>query len=146
MTDVTLVGEDGVTFTFAEGEVADVASNITSAAEIQSIFGTGPAAAFAYVMDGPKKIITVAGRLFETGTTRTSSGTTTTILQQKQWLEKQINGNQTLQNFTSNYESQSYGATSFVQTQVLRGIMNFREREGFPDELEFSMQFLVGGV
>lgn len=148
MTDVSIVGADGVTFTFLEGEVADVDSDIASGSEIQSAFGSGPATAFGYVMDGPTKIITVSGLLFDTTAegTRTSTGTTVTINAQKQWLEKQINGSQTLKTFTSNYESETYGAGAFVPTKVLIGRIQFRERSGSPDELQFTMRLLVGGA
>lgn len=143
MPDVTIRGNDGVLFTFHPGSVDTVASRIASGAEVQAMFGAGPMGAFVYDMDGPQKVITVRGELYAVDTTRTSIGTTTSILQQKQWLEKQINGNQQPKLFTSNYESETWSLNSFVPTKVIQGLIEFTE-EG-PDSLMFTMQLLVGG-
>ena len=148
MTDVTLVGNDGVTFTFLPGEVNTVESQVTGGPEVQSIPGTAPANSFSYDLEGGAKVIQVSGQLYDTTAegSRTSSGTTVTILQQKQWLEKQINGSQSLRNFTSNYESQTFSTSGFTQTKVLAGNIRFSEQSGNPSELQFSMRLLVGGT
>lgn len=145
MTDVSLRGFDGVLFTFAPGSVTDVDSRIASGAEVQALFGVGPAGGYAYDMEGPSKVITVRGSLFAVDTSRTSSGTTISVLQQKQWLEKQVNGNQSPKDFMSNYESTSWNINSFSQTKVVIGTIEFRESEEAPEELMFSMSLLVGG-
>ena len=144
MTDVSLVGNDDVTFTFAPGEVQEVRSQSSGEIDVQKIFGSGPAGAFAIDFNGVEKVISIRGFLFQTDTTRTSSGVTTSILQQKQWLEKQLNGNQVPRSFTSNYESQSYGSGQYEDTKVLMSQIQFTERAGRPDELQFSAQLLVG--
>ena len=145
MTDVTLVGNDGVVFTFAEGEVERVSSRMESGNEIQRLFGQGPAGNFVFDSSGPQKVVSIRGQLFETVATRTSVGTTTSILQQKQWLEKQINGNQAVRSFTSNYESETWNGSEFVPTKVVVGLFEFNEESGRPSDAEFTIQFLVGG-
>ena len=68
------------------------------------------------------KVITLTGTLFETTSSRTSSGSTTTILEQKQFLEQNLSGIQTATTFTSNYESETFDGTDFVPTQVFTGV------------------------
>lgn len=144
---VTITGNDGVVFTFEDGEVDDINAEITTGSEQYAQYFGGPADAWVFEGDGPTKIISVTGMLYETSTTRTSSGTTTTVNEQREWLEKQFVGGQLPRSFSSNYTGTTYSVTSgtFVPTTVLAGRCSFRESTGNVNVLQFSMYLLVGG-
>lgn len=144
MADVTVQNASGVTFTFQQGDTDRVRSVITANPDQLSIPGSGPGAAFLFDFEGPIKAIEISGELTEASTSRTSSGTTTTILQQKQWLEENLNGLQVATNFTSTYETQSYDGSSFTQTKIMWGQMSFEEIAGDPEALPFTATLLVG--
>lgn len=152
MTDVALT-TNGVTFTFAEGEVKKISSKISANTEQQEISGTGPSSAYTYDFQGATKTITITGILFDTDTTRVSGYSIDTIIEQKQWLESLVNGTQLPITFTSNYETLSIiSATSpvapyqgaFGNTLVKVQDMSFDEFEGLVEELAFSITFIVG--
>lgn len=145
----------GITFTFSEGDVDSVKSVIEGRAETSEISGTGPMGAQNYDYDGVTKTITVTGRLTLAASTRTSSGTVTTILAQKQWLESVLNGAQNAITFTSTFETQSVsqasGATppyqaAFVSTLAMKSRIDFTEVQGNPSMLSFTMILQVGNA
>lgn len=144
---VTLTGKDGDVFTFDEGEVEDVVADITASYEQYGQYTGGPSESYVYESDGPTKVISVSGVLYETATSRTDVGTTKTIDEQRQWLEKQFSGGQSPQNFSSNYAGTTYSSLSdsFVQTTVIKGKITFRESSGNVDTVQFNMFLLVGG-
>ena len=144
MADVTIKNGSGVTFTFAQGEIEKVRSGTGADIDQTALPAAGPSEAFLFDFEGVKKVIQINGALFETTTTRTSSGVTKTILEQKQWLEQNLNGAQTAVNFTSTYETQTFDGSSFEQTQVMWGNIEFEENAGDPEELPFSLTLLVG--
>lgn len=144
MVNVTITNSSGTTFTFADGEVKSVKSQLNPDIELNPLPGSGPAAAFAFDFNGVVKTISLRGVLFETDTSRTDSGSTTTILEQKQFLEQSLDGFQTSTNFTSNYESQTFNGSSFVQTKVFMGVTDFEEVEGDPERLMFNINLIVG--
>lgn len=145
MTSVSIKNNTGnVTFTFADGEVDSVEPAISGDIDIIALPGAGPAAGLGFDFGGTTKTIRVRGKLFETPTSRTSSGTVTTILQQKQWLEQIVNGNQFSKTFTSDYDSQTYNGVSFVDTKVYMGNIRFPQKAGEPEWLDFEMELLVG--
>ena len=144
---VTITGQDGVVFTFDTAEVQGISVDIGASIEQYGQFNTGPADAYLYESDGPVAAIVVRGRLLLAATTRTSSGVTTTIDQQRQWLAKQINGNQVPKAFSSDYAATMYSglSSSFVPTKIITGRFSYNQDEGSPDELAFSLSLLVGG-
>jgi len=144
MTDVTITGQDDAIFTFEQGEVKDVKSRTAGDIELNALPGSGPSQAIGFDFNGVIKMITISGVLFETTASRVDTSSVTTILEQKQWLEKQLNGAQFPKGFTSNYESQSYDGNSFVSTQVFKGQLEINETEGSPEALPFTITLLVG--
>lgn len=150
-TDVSLT-TNGITFTFAAGEVDRVESTIIANTEQQELPSQGPANALLLDTNGPIKTLSISGILYETASSRTTSGTITTILSQKQWLESLINSNQSTVIFTSNYESQtvldSTGVSpfqaGFTTTPVKVEQLKFTEEEGNPNLLRFEMTLRVG--
>lgn len=121
-----------------------VRAQIVADAEQTALPGGGPILAFLFDFSGPLKMITINGQLFETATTRTDTGSTTTILEQKQFLEKNINGFQGSTVFSSTYESQTFDGSAYQNTTVMVGEISFEEEAGNPEELKFIMRFLVG--
>ena len=117
MTDVTITDSSGNVFTFADGELDSVRSSTRGDIEVTAFPGTGPANALGFDFNGVLKTISIPGKLFETTTSRVNTSSITTILEQKQFLEKTLNGRQTSSTFTSNYESQTYDGENFVNTK-----------------------------
>ena len=145
MVSVSIQNSDGVTFTFQNSDIIKVQSIITGDIDHSTMPISGPMGAMGFDIAGGMKIIGVDGILTLASSTRTSTGTTTTILQQKQWLEAVINGNQSQVTFTSNYESKSYGS-SFTNTKVIIQKLTFGEESGMPNEVPFTMNLIVAGV
>jgi hypothetical protein len=148
----TTLTVNGIVFTFNDSDVQSVRSAIGTQIENTPIKG-GPMFAYNYDNDGTSKQITVKGILTAAATTRTSSGTVTTILSQKQWLESLANGDQTEIEFDSEYESQSvFSKTSaispfqaaFTSTKVVVDGMDFESVSGKPNELAFTIVLRVG--
>ncbi len=144
MGNVTFTNQSGTTFTFAQGEVNVVRGQVGGDVEQNPLPGSGPIAAFLFDFNGPVKIITINGQLFETAASRTDAGSVTTILEQKQWLEQNINGLQGATAFSSTYEGQTFDGSSYQSTTVAVGEVSFDEESGNPEELKFIMRFLVG--
>lgn len=144
MVDVTITGNDGSIFTFAAGEVKDVDGQVIADIEISEFPGTGPSESFGFDFNGVRKVITLTGHIFETTTSRVNTESVTTVLEQKQWLEKQLNGQQSGRTFTSNYESQTFDGTSYVPTKIFAGQAIFKEIAGDPERLQFTINLLVG--
>lgn len=144
MADVTIQNGSGVTFTFLQGECKSVRSRVVADIDQTNIPGLGPSQSLLFDFSGVTKVIQIKGELWTDGTTRTSSGTTTTILQQKQWLEQNLNGLQTAVTFSSTYEAQTFDGSSYVPTKVMWGVIEFEERVGDVEELPFNATLLVG--
>jgi len=135
----------GVIFTFNEGDCTDITSSIGANLDSDSMPLSTALDALLFDYNGVLKTITVTGALTLATSTRTSSGTVTTIDSQRQWLEAFIDGNQLGSTFVSNYTSTWNGST-FVDSKVLVGNVTFTERSGFPNELSFTMTLIVGSV
>lgn len=144
MTDITIIGQDDSTFTFSQGEVTQVGTSVAPDIEISALPASGPSQAIGYDFSGVLKTISISGNLFETSSSRVDTSSVTTILEQKQWLEKQLNGTQTPKGFTSNYDSETFDGSSFVPTIVFKGNFKVTETEGMPDSLPFTINLLVG--
>ena len=144
MADVTFTNKSATVFTFAQGEVNSVRSQTRADVEQTALPVSGPIDAFLFDFNGPVKIITITGQLFLTSSSRTDTGSTTTILEQKQWLEQNIDGLQSATRFTSTYEAQTFDGATYQNTTVMVGETSFDEESGNPLELKFTMRFVVG--
>ena len=146
------ITRDSIIFSFNEGDVSNIKSTITSGVENNPLTLSGPAGSYNYDYDGCTKNIVITGNLTLADTTRTSTGTIKTILEQKNWLESLINGNQTSTTFTSTYETTSVDSSSgispylgsFVNTIGMIVNMTFDEGAGNPNELPFNINIVVG--
>jgi len=152
MAVVTLT-TNGITFTFNASDVVKVEETGATKPDNVEIATVGPMGTLNYDYEGVSKIIVVEGVLTEASTSRTSTGTVTTIIAQKQWLESLGNGSQETILFTSTYGTQSVlqksGAVSpyqaqFASTEVMLGAFKFTEMTGKPTQLQFSLTFVVG--
>ena len=152
MTNITL-SVNNTTFTFQNGDVTSCKGAPISDLETSMITGTGPMSVYNYEYNGSGKTLTISGVLTEAESTRTSTGTTTSILQQKQWLESLINGQQKSITLINSYESESVDTTSgatipyqarFHNTECLVNSITFEEHSGNPDQLMFNMTLSVG--
>lgn len=143
MTDISITGQDDSIFTFEQGEIKDVKSRTAADIEINALPGSGPSSAIGFDFNGVLKMITISGALFETTTSRVNTSSVTTILEQKQWLEKQLNGFQIPKSFTSNYESETFDGENFVPTKVFKGQIEIGETEGSPEALPITITLLV---
>jgi len=152
MTDISLTTSNGYVFTFANGEVEDIKSTIQADLTYVSKAKTGPMNNITYDYTGVKKIITVRGVLVSTTTSRVNGYSVNTEIEQKQWLESLVNGNQKAIKFTSNYESLSVlyqlNATppyesSFTNTYVRIQNISFGEQDGLVGQIPFTMSLIV---
>lgn len=143
---VTITGQDNVVFTFNDEEIRAISVDIVASVEQYGQYTGGPADAYLYESDGPVAAIVIRGTLLTAATTRTSSGVTTTIDQQRQWLAKQINGSQIPKAFTSNYAATMYSnlTSGFVPTKIITGRFSYGEEEGLVSEVPFTLSLLVG--
>ncbi len=155
MADISLTTTDGRVFTFAEGEIKRVTSNIDANLENMPMPNLGPTSSYSFDYEGVTKTITVTGILFSTGTSRVAGFSIDSIIEQKQWLESLVSGTQRILTFTSNYETLSVRSeldavapyqASFTQTKVKIMSLNFDEIEALTEELAFSMQLVVCNV
>ena len=149
---MTSITTGGVTFTFQDGNVHTVESSLNSGIENNPTKG-GPMRGRNWDNNGCTKTITLKGALTAAVSTRTSTGTVTTIYSQKQWLESLVNGSQSAITIDTTYEDQSVldktPATSpfqgaFTSTKILVQTMRFTERAGEPNRLDFEIVFVVG--
>lgn len=134
-----------VTFTFKDGDCEQIQTQIGAELDHDSMPMTTADGALLYDFSGVKKIISLQGKLSEASTTRTSSGTVKTIDEQRQWLEANLNGNQTGLTFVSNYSS-TYNGSIFIPSPVLISQITFTEVTGNPAALEFNITLFVGDV
>lgn len=144
---VTITGNDGVVFTFNDEEVDSINVSESSSPDQYGQYGGGPADAYVYESDGPVARIVMRGVLIAASTTRTSSGTTTSLLQQRQWLSKLQNGQQTPKAFSSNYAGTMYSGISetFVPTTVYAASFDWSEEGSQFGVIPFTLTLLVGG-
>ncbi|NCD00107.1 MAG: hypothetical protein EOL95_10455 [Bacteroidia bacterium] len=149
---VTLT-RSGITFTFLIEEISSVKSRTSQMPDRVSITGTGAMGAFIYNYEGATKDITVTGYLIDANTSRTSTGSITTIAEQKKWLEGLFAGSNTKITFSSNYEAETPDTetgfvlpyvTHYKNTTVIGGTIDFEEIEGEVNWLPFTMTLMVG--
>jgi len=126
---------DSVIFTFQDGDVASVKVGKDSNIDSNPLPGGDSNDNFIIDTNGANKTITINGFITPATSTRTSSGTTTTIAQQLAWLETLINGSQTGHTFSSTYQSSKI---VFVQN------IDYTEKCGNPNMVEFSITLIEG--
>ena len=136
MTAVSLTNTISGTFTFTDGEVESIRSDITATPDADPMPGSAPTGVLIIDFNGSKKNINIIGKLV--------GANVAAILTRKQNLEKFVNGNQTLTTFTSNYESNSFNGSSFSTTRGVVTRIGFTEVTGNPNILEFNLSFVVG--
>ena len=135
----------GVTFTFNEGDVENISSSINANLDNDAMPLSPPTDALLFDFTGTNKTITLAGKISNSGTTRTSSGTTITIDAQRKWFELILNGNQVGVLFTSNYSS-SWDGTAWTSSPVMISGIEWNEVNGEPSSLQFRITLLVGAI
>lgn len=144
MTAVTIKNKSGVTFTFQNGDMKGIQPDIQSQPDISPLPGSPPANTLIIDLGGVQKKLTITGALSLATSSRTDTGSVTTILEQKQWLEELQDGAQTPLDFTSNYDSQSLSSSGYTQTKIVITRVFFDEQHGNPNELPFTIVGIVG--
>jgi len=135
----------GVTFTFNDGDVENIQSRLAANLDFDSMPLSTPDAAMLYDMNGVNKIISISGRLSNSGSTRTNTGTTTTIDEQRKWIEQNLNGNQNSGLFISNYTS-TWDGTQWINSLFYIATVTWNEQTGDPSNLPFTIDLYVGDV
>jgi len=152
MTNVSLT-VDKITFTFQNGDVDSCKGAESTELENSMISGTGPMFNYNYDYSGCSKKIDIKGILTPADTTRTDTGTIKTILQQKQWLESLVNGQQKPITIITKYETDSVerqlggilpNQADFTETECMVESMSFEEEAGNPQQITFNMSLAVG--
>ena len=145
--------KNGITFTFLDWEIDRVKATLLQSPDNTPITSTGPMGSYIYNYDGATKSITVTGYLQLASTTRTSTGTITSIADQCKWLEGLFCGSSQGITFTSTYNTQSpdyeTGAVSpfpahYTNTTVIGGMFEHDEINGFVNELAYTLTLIVG--
>ena len=144
MAEVTITNSTGVIFTFVDGEVNNVDATITGEIDQTKLPGSGPSQAIIFDFMGANKTINIRGQLIDDGTNHLSSGSAITILEQKVFLEKILDGIQTTQLFTSDFESETFSGAVGSPTRVAINSMKFMQEAGNPEALPFEMSLMVG--
>lgn len=139
------ITSNGVVYTFNDGNVENIRNRIYTNLDFDAMPSTPPDASMLYDFSGVSKIITVSGTITDTGNNTISTGTAITINEQRQWIEKHLNGTQSGVEFDSNYSSVFNGST-FVTPRVLFSTIDFNEEVGNPNGLPFTMTLFVGDV
>lgn len=142
---VTLTISDGTVFTFNPGDVKNISIDLTADLDFDSMPQSLPKDAMLFDMNGVKKVINISGELQDTNTNRVSSGTVETINQQRQWLEKNLNGDQGGTLLDAPYTS-SWNGTTWVVSPILFSSIRFNAEEGNPEGLPFQITLFVGDV
>jgi len=142
---VVTITKSGVTFTFSEGEINTISTNTSAMLDYDAMPMSTADNAMLFDFNGVTKTISVSGQLFDDGSNHLSSGSAVTRDEQRQWLEKILDGNQTQLLFDSNHSS-TWNGSSFGQSTCCIGSVNFTENSGDPNRLYFEIQLQVGNV
>lgn len=140
-------------FTFADGEVDRIRDQVSGFPENAGVSASGPMNSYNYDYEAVNKKIVLTGKLFYTAESRVSGYDIKTILQQKQFIESQINGQQLAVYFESNFSSQSLISNAdavapylgkFASTQAMIEDFVTEEIVGNPEILPFTLTLKVG--
>ena len=142
---VTLTTSGAVVFTFGAGDLESVQSNVSTDLDFDSMPGSTADSAMLFDFNGVKKTIRISGQLSNNGANKLSSGSAITINEQRQWLEKTLNGFQTALQFSSNYSS-TWNGVSWLQSVILFSSVTFTEQIGSPSGLPFEITLFVGNA
>ena len=138
------ITKSGVTFTFNEGDVQDINTQISTELEHDAMPMMTADSALLFDFSGVKKIITISGSLTDnSGNNVLSSGSAITINEQREWLESLIDGGQSGITFSSNYSS-TYNGSTFSDSNVLVDNIRFMEQVDKHNELGFNITLFVG--
>lgn len=135
----------GVQFTFTDGDCETIETAINSNLDFDAMPVSTPDGALLFDVNGTTKTITVRGNLSNNGSNHLSSGSAVTINEQRQWLEKNLNGNQVGGTWDSNYASTWDGVGWYAST-IMFSQIRFTEQEGNPAGLNFEITLFVGSV
>jgi hypothetical protein len=135
----------GVIFTFNEGDCESVESSLASNLDYDSMPMSTPDGALLFDVNGVTKTITMRGNLSNSGSTRLSVGTATTLNDQRKWLEQNLNGSQAGGTISSNY-TDTWNGTGWYASTIMFSTIRFTENEGNPMGLQFEITLLVGSV
>lgn len=146
---------DGVTFTFPNASIDSIESTITQSPEHIPIVGSGPLGGFMFNFEGAAKVIDIRGRLLNQTTSVTSTGDIKNIEEQKYWLEGLFVGEDKPVVFESRFEKFSalyysntvspYKAQMELTTGMF-GVFKTRQVQGRPNDLEFTINMVVGNI
>jgi len=124
---------DSVIFTFQDGDCDTVTSAKNGQVDVSPLPGSDSDSAFGIDINGVTRTFTLSGVLTPATSTRTSSGTTTTVQQQLDWLETLLNGTQTGHTLNTTFYSSK---NVFVQS------INMQESSGDSGILDFTITFI----
>ena len=131
-------------FIFNDGDVEEVNIEVSSDLDFDPMPMDTANNALVYDLNGVKKMINIRGRLSNTGVTVVTGGSVISLDEQRQWLEKLLNGDQRGVNFYSNYSS-TYNGSTFIPTPCYVSRISWGEVTGEPQSLKFEIAFVIGG-
>lgn len=136
MTNPTITrGSDSVVFTWNPGDIIDISVAKDANLDENPLPGGDSDANFVIDFNGVSKTIRLTGKITPATTTRTSTGTTTTIAQQLAWLETLVNGAQTGHTLNTTFQSS--------KTVYCRSF-EYKEMSGNPNFAEFTIDLVEG--
>jgi len=124
-----------VTFTFQDGDGAEVEINKVANLDENPTPASDSDNAFIIDFNGVIKTVTVTGFITEALTTRTDSGTITSIEDQQDWLLALVDGGQSGYTFNSTYQTNKILYCRRV---------NFKEVSGESNQVPYVMEFVEG--
>lgn len=135
MASVTIKNSSNVTFTFQDSDCSDVDDDTQCNLNVQPTPVSDSDQTFVFDTDGVTRRVTISGKLTVATSTRTDSGTTLTIEDQKAFLRAIVNGNQQGVTFNSTYCT---NLKLFVQR------VKFKEESGNPNMLDYILEMNEG--
>ena len=130
------IDNDGVIFTFQDGNCDNVRVEKQGTLDITTLPATDSDGTFVIDVNGVRKNILLSGALTDAETSRTNVGSTLTIEQQMAWLLNLVNGEQYGYTFNSTYQTNK----TVYCTRV-----SFDENAGDPNRVPYVIEFVEGG-
>jgi hypothetical protein len=123
-----------VTFTFQDGDMSEVNVNLQGNLDENPLPASNSSNTFVVDFNGVIKTINLSGRITPATTSRTSTGSTTTIAQQLAWLETNlVNGTQSGATFNSNFQTNK---------NVYFRKLSYKEESGNPNFVECQIEMI----
>ena len=129
------ITNSGVTFTFQDGDCETVDIEKSGHLDENPTPGSDSDSAFVIDFNGVIKVISLHGYITPADTSRTDSGSTTTIEEQQDWLLDLVDGTQIGYTFNSTYQTN--------KTVYCRKC-KFTEVSGDMNRVEFNIEFVEG--